>query len=366
MNQFSFGYGLKLEKPKLSDAKFGAIFKQVLPPKDWRPFAPHGEAQLNSQFCVNFSYCNCVETMANYQKFEHQLEEFNLSDRWSAVKSGTKDGNTPQKVANAGNNFGNVLEEDCPWGQFWLENPGTYWDEIQDLSQVKPHQIYEGPNWSLVDTDIQNLKNALAYSPLQIGVIVGETWNDDVIKRPLQQFGGHAVELLWIDSQYMWIYDSYPPFLKKLTLDYSVLVAVSFAKLPDNWMELNMIEPKEITLRKRLIDALKNLVSLYQQLIFKIQYGRDKFTGVKRTSDCLKAMREYKKTHPACEISGSRKKVEPHHIFPVHLFPDKATGPFICLTRDLHLWMAHLGNFKKYNPDIEKDARIWYDKINQS
>lgn len=267
MKYFEKGFGLIIEPPKPEDARYGAIFRGTAKPFNWIPFLPIGEAQLNSQFCTNFSYTNCLETLANYEQFKHGTIQFNLSDRWSVVKSGTtKQGNSPQKVANAGNNHGNVLENDCPFKEEWLKDQDSYWNQIQDLSQVNPMQIYPGPNWSLVNTNIESLKSALAQSPLNIGVMVGETWFNDVVERPAQQYGGHAVELAWIDDKYMYIFDSAPPFIKKLSLDYSVLVAVSFAKLPPNWRELNL-KTEKLSLMAKLLNFLKQLLLLDREYI---------------------------------------------------------------------------------------------------
>ncbi len=92
--------------------------------------------------------------------------------------------------------------------------------------------------------------------------------------------------------------------------------------------------------------------------------------GAIRTPECLKAMKEYKRLHPACEITGSLKGVEPHHILPVHLYPEHAANPnnFICLSTkvmgcNLHLLIGHLGNYKKENPNVVEDARIWREKL---
>ena len=80
--------------------------------------------------------------------------------------------------------------------------------------------------------------------------------------------------------------------------------------------------------------------------------------GALRTSECLRAMKEYKKLHPACEISGRKDKVEPHHIFSVSKYPELAADPtnFICLQRELHFWIGHNGSWQSLNPDIKIDA----------
>lgn len=270
---FTHGYGLQIQPFNPKDARFGKIFPKFKGiAKNWIPFAPvKRENQSNSQFCTNFSFTNCLETLSNYQKFLDGTEQYNFSDRWSVVKAKTSpvNGNNLQNVCYAGLKEGNVLEEDCPWENDWLNQALTFWNEIQDLSKVNPKQIYTGPNYSLVGTSIDELKTALALSPLQIGIMVGETYFDEIITKPKQQYGGHAVELLWIDDKYKYIFDSSEPFFKKLALDYPILVAISFAQLPPNWEELNMQDiPK---LKNQLIEKIKLVINLIKKLIFMKQ-----------------------------------------------------------------------------------------------
>ena len=100
------GFGCKFEPIVKEDAVFGNIFLEKEKPFDWRPFLPTGEMQKNSQFCTNFSYTNCLETL-------HRKEgkDFNFSDRFSAVKSKTTlTGNNLKNVWEAGRKSGNVLE----------------------------------------------------------------------------------------------------------------------------------------------------------------------------------------------------------------------------------------------------------------
>ena len=235
--QFKNGFGWQPDKIVREDAIYSSIFKEKLPPFDWRPYLPaEKERQYNSQFCVNFSYTNCLET-AHKKEYNNEI---NLSDRWSAVKSKTAlNGNTLKNVWNAGNNFGNILEEQCKWLPEWLEEPERYWDEIQKLPEsVDSLPALLAPNFSFVDTDLDSLKTALAHSPLNIGVMVGETWQEDIITPPQTRYGGHAVELAYIDDC-IYLYDSYPPFLRKMSLDYPILMAGSFRPLPEDWRKLN-------------------------------------------------------------------------------------------------------------------------------
>lgn len=76
-------------------------------------------------------------------------------------------------------------------------------------------------------------------------------------------------------------------------------------------------------------------------------------------SKTRKAMREYRKMHPACEITGSLNKVQIHHIVPVWADPSLAADPnnFIALSASahIHIIFGHNGNFGKYYVKNVKD-----------
>ena len=71
--------------------------------------------------------------------------------------------------------------------------------------------------------------------------------------------------------------------------------------------------------------------------------------NAKQALEVQKAMNIYRKSHPVCEITGSKKKVQVHHIRPVWLDPSLATDPnnFISLSAKahIHLIFGHDGNF---------------------
>jgi hypothetical protein len=74
-----------------------------------------------------------------------------------------------------------------------------------------------------------------------------------------------------------------------------------------------------------------------------------------------KAMDEYKKTHKVCEITGSDKNVQIHHIVPVWADPSLAADPnnFIALSTqaNIHLIFGHNGSYaKRYIKDVKQIA----------
>ena len=237
------GWDYKNEKVLPEDAIYEQVFGAGrAEPFNWIAYLPEKESQGSTTFCVTYSALNCAETRAKQRGYTDEQEtEINLSDRNLGVISGTnKVGNNLNKVAETFRKEGVVKEKECQWKPEWLENQTKYWNEIFDLSDVSPEARYfKGPNHSWVANDIQGLKNALADSPLQLGFGVGETWFDDIVTPPKKIEFYHAVECYYIDSKYIYINDSVFPALKKLTLNYPVLMAKSFRELPSEWKELN-------------------------------------------------------------------------------------------------------------------------------
>jgi len=85
-----------------------------------------------------------------------------------------------------------------------------------------------------------------------------------------------------------------------------------------------------------------------------------KWAGVRR--DFLKGK--------GCAVCGSTAKLEAHHKMPFHLDESKELDPAnliaLCESEkylNCHLFVGHLANFKSYNPDVEKDAKLWADKL---
>lgn len=76
--------------------------------------------------------------------------------------------------------------------------------------------------------------------------------------------------------------------------------------------------------------------------------------------------KEHLKVYDVCAACGRNKKLEVHHIEPVHLNPDKELDPsnLITLCNDpCHLLFGHLMNYKSWNENVEKDCEAYYKKI---
>ena len=93
--------------------------------------------------------------------------------------------------------------------------------------------------------------------------------------------------------------------------------------------------------------------------------------GEKRSSQWGAVRDAYKKENPECAVCGNKKKVEIHHKVPFNLAPDLELNPenFVSLCENkkyginCHLLIGHLGNYKRFNDDIEEDVFIWHRKI---
>jgi hypothetical protein len=246
-------YALKLEKPKKEDAKYELVFgAETETPIDWKPYLPDRERQWSWPLCVTFSRLNCGEAKAKRAGIS-----INLSDLCLSVESGTtKTGNGLHAVSEWFRLKGTPKEEDCPWKEDWKYDPNKYWDIAFTLPTLKENaKRYKGGNHSWVADGIKDkvpyIKNALAHSPVQIGVSVGNTWEDAIVRPTSDHRGYHAVLCYHIDSEYIYLQDSIGREFKKLTLDYPILFAKSFRDLPNNWKEVQQnMQVKEEELKK--------------------------------------------------------------------------------------------------------------------
>ena len=72
----------------------------------------------------------------------------------------------------------------------------------------------------------------------------------------------------------------------------------------------------------------------------------------------------------SCAVCGGKKKLEPHHILPFHLFPERELDEknLIALCEgnkvmNCHLAIGHSFSFKSYNPNCAKDAEQMNSRI---
>ena len=76
--------------------------------------------------------------------------------------------------------------------------------------------------------------------------------------------------------------------------------------------------------------------------------------------------KEHIKNNPCCIACGRDKKLEVHHIKPVHLFPELELDPsnLVTLCADpCHLLFGHLMYFKSWNSTVIEDSSSYLAKI---
>jgi len=234
-------FGYIPEAPLPGSAVYNRVFDLVggkVASFDWRPFAPVRERQYWIPFCVSFSRLNCAETKAKKDSMD-----INLSDRELGVISKTTlSGNSLEAVSESFRNTGVRLESLVPFTDRMLKYAGDdIWKEIFDLPADNGEQRYMGGNHSWVYGKPAMI-DAMDFSPLQIAVGIGETWEDEgIVKTPKNIGSYHAVMVLFIDADgYIYIQDSIGKEFKTLEPDYPMTGVKSFRDLPENWKEKNM------------------------------------------------------------------------------------------------------------------------------
>ena len=90
----------------------------------------------------------------------------------------------------------------------------------------------------------------------------------------------------------------------------------------------------------------------------------------KRSSKWPATRKAHLKKFPFCAVCGGEKKVEVHHIVPFHENPSLELDPnnLVTLCEGIksfnhHLHYGHFGDYKKINPNVVEDAKIWREKL---
>ncbi len=338
----------------------GQLGGEVLTNGQWDDYLPVKELQskrgLETMNCVAFSTLNALEIL-HKRKFG---EEKNWSERYIGVLAGTtRNGNSPHKVIQViRNTAGLIKDELLPfnvgiWEEYYSPSPMT--EKYLKIGRKFLENWKIGHEWVFRGSgnNQEKIKIALQYSPVGASVFAWKQRNGLYYKDEGKD--NHWITIYgYEDGKYWKIFDSYNDTHKQLEWQYPF----GFAK--------------RYTLDKRtkkenwVIELTRSLWRFFVDLIILIP---DFFQGKPlggRSSQWRTVRREYLKLHPYCEISGKTKRIEVHHKLPVHLFPkmELSLENLITLNKKYHLVFGHLGNYRSYNPDIAKDAPIWYDKIN--
>lgn len=68
---------------------------------------------------------------------------------------------------------------------------------------------------------------------------------------------------------------------------------------------------------------------------------------------------------PTCRACGSAKRIEVHHLIPVHVMPKFELDEInlITLCERCHLIFGHLGDWESWNVNCREDVELWAGKI---
>jgi hypothetical protein len=75
--------------------------------------------------------------------------------------------------------------------------------------------------------------------------------------------------------------------------------------------------------------------------------------------------KEHLKNNPDCIACGRSKKVEVHHIIPVHIDPSRELDPGNLVTlcdSPCHITFGHFMDYKYYNPNVIQMCSEYYSK----
>ncbi len=116
-----------------------------------------------------------------------------------------------------------------------------------------------------------------------------------------------------------------------------------------------------------LVGLLASLM-LGQDILALIAKGISRGTGSRpiygaaRSGKWPALRKKYLALHPTCAACGCKEQVEPHHIRPFHLHPDRELDAenlnSLCEKHGCHLAFGHNYDWHAFNPHVPLDCRI--------
>ena len=333
----------------------------------WDEFAPKYEAQFNEFFD---SYgCTIWGSQNGYEFLFKRIEgvEYNFSERFNYILSRIRPpGADPHKVLMDMHNYGVIPDERLPMTRFLSDfltpDPMTepYLKEGREFPYILNNE------WVIYGTTTgwkEKMMEALTYSPLCAGVYAWAE-EDGIYKR--MGSDTHWVVIFGYEKGEHWLcFDSYDQSIKKLDWNFGF-----------TWVKRLYVEKKtdnlksQIGILTQIVELLKKVLSLR---ILLNSYGWRKLAawfdrgalGVARDSRWNDLRNDFARQNPACQICGSKKKLQIHHILPVWKFPkEELDWKNLCALCDKHhFYFAHLGSYRSWNDTIRTDIDVWKRKI---
>lgn len=236
MNHQKIPINFVYPKIKDTDFRFGSRQLQGIPLRangDWRDYTPPSELQNRKRVESSACYVEASQhAIATIQEEQFGAPDNNYSARFNALLSeGTPQGGDPIVGGDSIRHDGLISETTLPF-----ENINS-WEEYHSFKGANENECRrEGKNWLVqwkpeydivitrhesVAVKYAKLKEALNYSPVPISVTA---WyeKDGVYVKPEGERDNHLVECVYVDKEnHPWVWDTYPPFLKKLAPYYN-------------------------------------------------------------------------------------------------------------------------------------------------
>jgi hypothetical protein len=114
-------------------------------------------------------------------------------------------------------------------------------------------------------------------------------------------------------------------------------------------------------------DAIKYPIQsiISMQLLNKVKSIVSPLFGAKRSPDWYSTRNQFVKNNPHCAFCGTEKKLEVHHVIPVHVRPEMELeeSNLITLCEPDHFRIGHFCNWNNYNLTVKNDCEIFYKRI---
>ena len=101
----------------------------------------------------------------------------------------------------------------------------------------------------------------------------------------------------------------------------------------------------------------------------KSLFAKDVRSPMERSSRWSSVREVHLRSHPCCEVCGSKNNVEVHHILPYHLYPEEELNFRNLITlcenksRNCHFLFGHCLNWKHYNMSVRLDAAYFREML---
>lgn len=206
---------------------------------DWRDYLPQGELQMRNGIetstCFIAAQHNAIATLIEEM---YGIKDSNYSARFNLLHTdGSPQGGDPTQAGQSFRNDGLIPESMLPfsddiksWDDF---NSYLGGDENACTIAGKLFTSKWKLNWDIVieryntlEDKLTKLRQALMYSPIAMSVPAWYEENGMYVRPPGLEVDNHLVLAVFMDKDYIYIFDTYEPFIKKVDININPNFAV--------------------------------------------------------------------------------------------------------------------------------------------